>query len=339
MISASGLTRRVRVGAAVTAAVVASVLSACLPVTPSVAFEHATFEGFPVISYVPEHPRGMVYVFHGSGGDAGFAERTETVDVLNLFISAGYGFVSTESTDRTAPDARWEVGTRSLTANPDLARLIRLQNHLVATTGLEAATPLVGIGMSNGSRFVTLWGQAWADAGYPVEAIWAAAGRIAGPIKTSGGLTVPTFFSNFENDQTVDPQWTVDDHQATVANGTPALLRTSRERPLGPSQFLRIDGIDQAEADGIVAAGKATGVWDASGNRIVPDIDEALARSRTAVLPPSVLADGLEGSVAVETGVLLATHNFSAEYKVDAFTFMDGYVASSMSRLVGSGPP
>jgi hypothetical protein len=306
---------------------VGAALTACMPVTPSVEFEHTTFEGFPVISYVPEHPRGMVYVFHGSGGDAGFAEGTEMVDVLNLFIAAGYGFVSTESTDRAAPDKRWEVGSRSITANPDLARLIRLQNHLVATTGLDAATPLVGIGMSNGSRFVTLWGQAWADAGYPVKAIWAAAGRIAGPIKTSGGLDVPTFFTNFENDQTVDPQWTVDDYQATIANGTPALLRTSRERPLGTSQFLRIDGIDQAEAEGIVAAGKATGVWDGSGNRIVANIDLALARSRTAVLPPSVLADGLEGSVAVQTGVLLAAHNFSAEYKLDAFTFMDGFVS------------
>ena len=131
--------------------------------------QHSTFEGFPVISYVPEHPRGMVYVFHGSNGSANFAERVETTDVLNRLIARGYGFVSTSSTERTG-DKRWNAADPSLTTNPDLARLVRLQANLVATTGLEANTPLVGIGMSNGARFVTLWGQSWRNAGYPVKA-------------------------------------------------------------------------------------------------------------------------------------------------------------------------
>ena len=135
---------------------------------PTVQWQRSTFEGFQVISYVPEHPRGMVYLFHGTGGSASFAERIETTDVLNRLVARGYGFVSTSSTERTG-DKRWKVTDPSLTTNPDLARLVRLQAHLVATTGLDANTPLVGIGMSNGARFVTLWGQAWRNAGYPGE--------------------------------------------------------------------------------------------------------------------------------------------------------------------------
>ena len=86
-------------------------------VTPSVPFNHSTFEGFEVISYVPEHPRGLVYVFHGTNGSARFAERVETVDVLNRLIASGYGFVSTSSTERTG-DRRWDVANASTHDQP-----------------------------------------------------------------------------------------------------------------------------------------------------------------------------------------------------------------------------
>ena len=66
-----------------------------------------------MISYVPENPRGMVYVFHGTNGSADFAERTESVAVLNLLIARGYGFVSTSSTERTG-NKRWDVFNTSL---------------------------------------------------------------------------------------------------------------------------------------------------------------------------------------------------------------------------------
>ena len=189
-------------------------------VTPSVPFQHSTFEGFPVISYVPEHPRGMVYVFHGSNGSANFAERLETVDVLNLLISKGYGFVSTSSTERTG-DKRWNVFDASVQTNPDLARLARLQTSLVANTPLEANTPLVGIGMSNGARFVTLWGQAWKNAGYPVKAIWASHGNAAPSVEGAGKLTVPTVFSTAVNDFTVPPGQVIADYTTAHNAGTP----------------------------------------------------------------------------------------------------------------------
>ncbi len=166
-------------------AVGAALLTGCA-VTPAVQWQRSTFEGFDVISYVPEHPRGMVYLFHGTGGSARFAERVETTDVLNRLVARGYGFVSTSSTERTG-DQRWNAADPSLTTNPDLARLARLQAHLVATTPVEANTPLVGIGMSNGARFVTLWGQSWRNAGYPVKAIWASHGTHRRPVRPRAG--------------------------------------------------------------------------------------------------------------------------------------------------------
>jgi hypothetical protein len=314
------------IAAAVGAALAVGGLAACVtPITPSVVYQHSTFEGFDVISYVPEHPRAMIYLFHGSGGSANFATKVDTVDVLNRFVAEGYGFVSTESTERTG-DKRWNAANPSLTTNPDLARLVRLQANLVATTPLEATTPLAGIGMSNGSRFVTLWGQTWKDAGYPVKVIWASHGRIADPVTAAGGLTVPTVFSTSVHDFTSPPIPIAVGYAATEAAGTPAVFFMSQERSLTASTFLRIPGVDSTEANGITAALKGTGVWNAQGVRVVADIQLAVTQAQSAVLPASIYADGLGNDVVNETARVLAIHQFTSEFITPVDAFFDQYV-------------
>ena len=59
------------------AVALAALLPSCA-VVPTVQWQSSTFEGFPVISYVPEHPKGMLYVFHGTNGSANFATKVET---------------------------------------------------------------------------------------------------------------------------------------------------------------------------------------------------------------------------------------------------------------------
>jgi hypothetical protein len=301
----------------------AALVAAGCAVTPSVQFQHSTFEGFPVISYVPEHPRGFVYLFHGSGGSASFAERVETVATLNQLIGQGYGFVSTSSTERTG-DRRWDVFDGSTTTNPDLARLGRLHAHLVSTTPLEAGTPLAGIGMSNGARFVTLWGEVWKDAGYPVKAIWASMGRIAPPVSAPGALTVPTAFSTAVNDFTVPPGQVIVNFNDTRNAGTPAELFVSQERKLSASPYLRIPGIDDAEARGIFDALVATGVWNAQGTRVVSNVQEAVLRAATADLPDSVAPQANE--VSSQTAVQLAIHQFTSEHTAGVSAFFDRFV-------------
>jgi hypothetical protein len=238
--------------------------------------------------------------------------------VLNTFIARGYGFVSTSSTERTG-DRRWEQGNPSLTTNSDLARLIRLQAHLVATTPLESSTPLFGIGMSNGSRFVTLWGQAWKDSGYPIAAIWASMGRIADPVTAAGGLTVPTVFTTAVNDFTSPPGPILANYAATVAKGTPTAFYASPERNLSALPYLRIPGVDSSEAAAIVQAFIATGVWNASGQRILGDAEHAATQASTVTLPASVRP--VANEVGNETALQLAVHQFTAEFAPQVAAF------------------
>ncbi len=304
------------------AATALAVAIAGCAVTPSVPFDHTTFEGYEVISYVPENPRGVVYLFHGTNGSAAFAEKVETVAMLNQLIAEGYGFVSTSSTERTG-NRRWNVFDPSLTTNPDLARLARLHAHIIATTAATTTTPLLGIGMSNGARFVTLWGQTWKNAGYPLKAIWASMGRIAPPVSAPGALTVPTVFSTAVNDFTSPPGPIIQDYAATRQAGTPAELHVSGERKLSPNPYLRIPGIDGGEARQIFDALVDTGVWNEEGARIVPDIEQAAAQAGTAQLPPSVAPQAAE--IGNETAVQLAVHQFTAEYAPQVRAFFDRF--------------
>lgn len=319
--------RRIGVGTVVAIAMVAGLAACVKPITPSVTPQRSTFEGFEVISYVPANPRGLIYLFHGSGGSAEFATKVDTVDVLNRSVAEGYGYVSTSSTERTG-NRRWLQSDPSLTTNPDLARLTRLQAHLVATTPVNASTPLVGIGMSNGARFVTLWGETWKDAGYPVRAIWASHGRIAAPVAAPGALTVPTIFSTSEHDFTVPPGPIALEYAATAQAGTPARLFMSRERTLTAPTFQRIPGIDQNEANAIANALKATGVWNQQGVRVEPNVQVAAQRALTATLPASVTAEGLGNDVINETARILAVHQFTSEFAADAVAFVDGFVGA-----------
>src|SRR4029453_2342823 len=103
--------------------------------------------------------------------------------------------------------------------------------------------------MSNGARFVTLWGQSGRNAGYPVKAIWASHGRTADPYEPRGQLTVPTVFSTSENDFTVATGGVVGSYLRAQNAGTPSELYISKERNLDTAQYQRIPGIDQHKAN------------------------------------------------------------------------------------------
>jgi len=295
---------------------------ACGPVTPSVTYSTWRFEGFDVVSYVPDDPRGLVYLFHGTGGSAAFATRVETVDTLNELVGRGYGFVATESTERTG-DQRWDVFDGSPDTNPDLARLARLQQHLVDTTAVTPSTPLVGLGMSNGARFASLWGQTGADLGRPVRAVALYMGRIAPPVTQGGGLTVPAVFVTAENDSVSPPGPIVADRDDTAALGTPTELLVAREQPLAAARFLRIPGIDAGEADATFDALVATGAWDATGQRVVP-VDEAVTRALTVDLPDAVLPQAAE--IGNQCALVLAEHQMRGDVRVPVAAFLDAHL-------------
>jgi hypothetical protein len=68
----------------------------------------------------------------------------------------------------------------------------------------------------------------------------------------------------------------------------------------------------------------ATGVWNSEGDRVVADIQQAVARAQTAQLPPSVAP--VANEVMNETALQLAVHQFTAEYASQVSAFFDRFV-------------
>ena len=298
-------------------------LWACDPVVPLVELDDWQFEGYQVYSHVPEEPVGAVYLVHGSGGSAEFARRLETTDAGNELLARGYALIATESTDRTT-EKRWAVQDPSLSGNPDLGRLARLHAELVRDTALTENTPIFGIGMSNGARMVTLFGQSFSDAGYPVAAIAAFMGRAAGPVRSAGGLRIPALFVLAENDGVVNNESIRLDYVMAVANGVPSELLVKAEEPLLPLRFTRIPELTAEDAVRLTYALQQTGAWNSSGQRVV-SVQEAIDAYPSLVLPEGTAPSYSE--ITNQVRAILGLHQFVGFFRVQVADFFDAQLA------------
>jgi dienelactone hydrolase len=303
---------------------VAALVAAGCAVVPSYTSSNNTFEGFPVISYVPANPTGIVFVFHGTGGGAEFATKLETVDMLNHLTAAGYGFVSTESTNRTTK--QWDTSSLSLTTNADLARLSRLYASLETSHAITASTPIYAIGMSRGAGFASVFAQAFENAGYPVAAIAPSHGQIPVSVRASGGLTVPAFFALGANDPMVDNAQVVAQVHDLQTNGVPASVTIEPEAALQATRLMRVPGIDGATANTIFDTFVDAGLWDRAGHRLV-SID-TVESTLPALTYPSNVTAGQKQQLRSEVDVVLAVHEYSATYASQTVAFFDAHRAA-----------
>jgi dienelactone hydrolase len=319
----NGLAAVRRRGALVAVGIVALVAAGCA-VVPTYGTTTGSFEGFRVISSVPSKPVGIVFVFHGSGGGADFATKLETVDMLNHLTAAGYGFVATESTDRSTK--RWDTSSLSLSTNPDLARLVRLYASLDAVRNSTHRVPIYAIGMSRGAGFASVFAQAFENAGCPVGAIAPSHGQIPPSVRTAGGLTVPAFFALGANDQFVDNDRVVAQVVDVAARGVDASATIEPEADLHAARFLRVPGIDSATADAIFSTLVDAGLWSSAGRRLasIPTVEATLP---SLSYPGNVTTDQKQ-LLRDQVHVVLAVHEYSATFASRTVALFDAHRAS-----------
>ena len=172
-------------------------------------------------------------------------------------------------------------------------------------------------------RFVTLFGQTWSDAGYPVKAIAPYMGRIAGPVEQSGGLTVPSFFVTAENDFTSPPGPIIADYNDTAFRrhaGESAWPRSGTSRAVASCGFPGSTALRHSRSS---TRSSTTGAWNGAGERIVT-IDEAVVRASNAQLPSSV--NPQRAGIADQCALVLAVHQMRADYKVPMANFFADFL-------------
>jgi len=230
------------------------------PIEPVAEWEKEFFEDLALIWHIPENPRGVVWVFHGTGGSASTANQMETIAILNEFVKIDIGFVAASSDD---PE-KWDTDGKPK-GNEDLQRAMRIRDDLMGRSDWTDGTPVFTWGFSNGAKMAGTFADFALDEGWPIRAISSHNGA-------SSSDQVPTIFVDSENDDTMAGGPIGNTIEALEDNGVAVESYMATEDPLHPMRFLRIANFNEAKSqfqfDELVDWGHV----DADGVRIT-DVD------------------------------------------------------------------
>lgn len=115
----------------------------------------------PLFYYFPDEYYGVIYLFHGSGGDIGIVNRSlEMRNFINKAINSGFALVVTEAEESTTQiDSdengffRWETFPIQIENNIDLQNIEKLTNYLIENGIMRENAPKFMVGVSNGGFF------------------------------------------------------------------------------------------------------------------------------------------------------------------------------------------
>lgn len=284
-------------------------------VEPIAPFRTTRFGGVDVVSHVPDDARGVVYVFHGTGGSAeGLADTTEAIAIFNAFIEADLGFFLMESVDRSRAQYEHDLAPAS---NPDWQNLSGLREALIDEGVLADDLPSFTWGYSAGGSFSSYAAQAGVEAGWPIRgAIYHNSGGRNGHWR--GRPDVPALFVTTEHDVKVDPDGVRSAQEDHVAAGNVGELVWIEEAALHPLRFARTRFINKSKSREIGRALFDGGWFDEDGARTFPieDVDDALTEM---IALPGVDPDP---PVKAVINVVLATHALNGTHAADEAAFL-----------------
>lgn len=210
----------------------------------------------PVYYYFPPGHQGIVYLLHGTGGNAAYLVADyEWQLLIRDLVYRHYGVIVTESEEATTDSdlngdgaLRWNTTPWDSVTNVDYANIRILTDTFVNRGLIGAAEPKFSIGMSNGGNFSTALSTLL---NYTAGVSYCApSGALI-----AGITSVPLQFcmARFDHNPNVGPTGNADaqDNAATlVSRGICSRYRVKERSPLYPQRFARRGDIttDQSTA-------------------------------------------------------------------------------------------
>ena len=235
-------------------------VTATYKTTGVINFTNLIINGSQVFYYVPATYRGIIIPFHGAGGSANGWTTTRGIDNLELLRYAaanGYAIVVTESKDRI--NKRWETSTGA--ASVDIANIDIILNSLTTNGVIASGKPFYGVGMSQGSGFLSLISSV---KNYKAAALYC----LGGIDQIYDNSTIPTIWNMAQKDITEDPNRLVTanaNYQKLQNRTIPSVYYVNEPSPLAPNRFTIIPGIDANGSVAIFNALKSAGYINAKG--------------------------------------------------------------------------
>lgn len=273
---------------------------------PQAAYSTLTFQGLPVHYNIPSNPKGVIWLFHGGGGEADWFDGVEGNEWVSKALARGFGFISTESVNRASEE--WDNGSLQTSTNPDLDRLYDLRAHLVGLTSMGYGTPLFSVGFSNGGTFASTFSEALNDWGWVIKGTVIHNSLMAISTLGQSGAEVPTMWVLAENDDAIDNTQAYDQYDDHVAMGRNVALLEAAEAPLDATRFVRIDDIDDLETLELYQGAYEAGLISKTGIRLRAwnRVDQAINDFKASYDGPG------ENKGAGQIRVVWTTHRFDA---------------------------
>lgn len=285
------------------------------PVIPVLSPVNIELEGNHVQYGMPDAtPTAVVVYFHGTGGTASDVGKIEQQALINQLAAFGWGYLAAESADQ-GPGHQWDSSHDA--DNPDMARVVRAIEHVAELTSLEADTPIVAVGFSDGGPAISAFVDIYGD-DLPI---------VATSFHNTRGADiegVPGIWIAGENDGTVTPAEAAIAYEALLASGEPAEFLIHEERVLAPEMFLRNAELDADEAAVQFADMVAQGLIAEDGTRLIEGDGVLLDKVVDGWVARSPAAGAARAGEVLR--VVWALHRFSGFEAEAECTFLTGIV-------------
>lgn len=287
-----------------------------------------TIAGRTTLRNMPKQPRGLVYLFHGTGGSETFAQRTHAQRVIAQLTAAGYGYLSAPSLDRTQA-RRWDLSSVDPASNPDVAYMLAVHAALIAKGEIARDTPVFTMGMSNGGGFANLFAAAAKAQGLPVKAVADYMGPFPAAMREAlrpGGPAAlsPTLLILSRNDGLVNAEQTGAIARRLQGEGARIEAHLNEEKRICPATFNLVTGLTAQDRSRLVTTTlPAAGITNSAGERILFRDRAVIGREEMAELRRR-LAEIPEAR-AIEEALLIAWagHQMRSDYASRQVEFFD----------------
>lgn len=272
---------------------------------------------------IPATPKGVIVVFHGTGGSSRGAFEGERLDFAEYAVASGYAVVALDSNDR---DTR-QWATALSTANPDVINTVALLDRLTAEGLLPAGLPRFALGISNGGGFAS---RISALLGWRAQNLVIATGIEPVMVQTN----VPTIWTLGRRDTVLAA-----DAIATAqryANGLlqrriAAEVNVLEPTPVYPERFTRIRGLTLEDSRAIHAALSVAGLLD--GGSFLRQDPATNSAAITAAIPPAYAA--ARAAIGSQLELAWAGHEAMVDFRHRVVHFFDAHLAPNWTGLWG----
>ncbi len=250
--------------------------------------------------WIPDNPRGLVVMLHGSKQSAATMTTIEHEEFYNELARRDIGYLAVSSVD---PD--W--ATESDPSNVDVQRISDFRDVVISKTALEVDTPVFAVGFSGGAGFAPRFGDAALQMG------WDFRGFAGHNNSVRHRVEAPAAFIVHEND---NRDASIAEYGDQAALGAPSILFDLEEIPLEPMRFTR-SGASRELSQLWFDEAVTFGLVDVDGNRLTP------VGEMESVL--NAFAANSEGAgserAKVQFNVIWRRHIFSADAACDEASF------------------